>query len=555
MKWNKSILLFVMVCFLLFPTSALAVDFEISEVTIDAYLESNGDAKVVEKHTYVFDSKFKGLVRELIAKKGSSITDFKAFENGKPLEVEHKKGEYKIFRSGKKETVEVEMHYRIVDGVEKYEDGVQFYWPFFDKRNETDYENMKITVHPPSAAKDVLYLGYDTAYQTGSVGSDGAVTFTMGKVPSGKNGDVRVVYEPELFPDVVAQKGTIRDELIADETKMANKEAAFIAGRANMGNSGGWILSGFGVLLLGVIGWGTSSSRRQRSEAVVGNNGLSVPAEKMSMPATIHYTAGEGFGSEAMSAALLDLVRKGYVKQLADDQFELVNQDVDHSHEKELLELLFGQIAKGKHFKIKDLEVYTKNKNNHVAYNAAILKWRYGLVEEVKLNDLYERKAGLRWGVGLISVAMIVAVVQFARYELFLYMALAIVSVIVGLSFAAFYKPRNEEGHRLFQEWQQFKEVFRDLDLDEWKRLSTDDKFRAHIYAIGCGDKSFGGHFTEFAEAEKRTVHENSGFFYYDPVMMNASFASANSNTATSDSSSSSSGGGAGGGGGGSGAF
>jgi len=557
---KKMMIVFLFLVAVLFPTSVFAVDFEISDVTITAELQPNGDAAVIEKHTYVFDSKFEGIIRELIAKKESSITDFKAYENGEILEVEEKKGEYKIFRSGKKETVEVEMQYKIVNAVQKYEDGAEFYWPFFDKRNETDYENMTIEVFPPSQAKDVQYLGYDTAYKKGSLGSEGMVTFDMGYVSSGKNGDVRVVYEQELFPDVTALKGTIRDELIAEENKMADKEAAFIVGRVNTANYGFPILVGFGVFLLGLIGWGTITSRRKKNAVKVLNDEFSVPVAKMSMPATIHYTTGNGFSPEATSAALLDLVRKGYVKQLSDEEFECISRDVDHSHEERLIKLLFGYIGRDEIFNIKDLEAYTKNKKNHASYNAALLKWSEGVAEEIKSEKLYERKVGLNWIVALLSTAMIVFTIQFGRYELFLYMAIMIVLMIVGLSFAIFYKPRSKEGHHIYQEWLQFKEAFRDLDLDEWKRLSTDDKFRSYTYAIGCGDKSFGKQFTEFAEAENRTNRDsssfgNSSFIYFNPIMMNSSFVSANTNTAASDSSTSSSSGGTGGGGGGSGAF
>ncbi|MCZ2259935.1 DUF2207 domain-containing protein [Sporosarcina sp. G11-34] len=551
---KKTTILFLFLFAVLFPISAFAVDFEISEVTIDAKLQPNGDANVIEKHTYVFDSKFKGVTRELIAKEGAAIANFKAYENGKALKVEHKKGEYKIFRSGKKETIEVEMHYRIVNGVEKYEDGAQFYWPFFDKRNETDYRSMQIEVHPPSEAKDVLFLGYDTAYKKGMIASEGTVAFVMGKVPSGKNGDVRVVYEPELFPDVTARKGTIQDELIAEETRLADKEAAYIVGRVNVANYGLWTMTGFGVFLFSLIGWTTASSRRKKREAkeLVEANGFSVPAEKLSIPATIHYTTSEGFSTEATSAALLDLIRKGHVEQVSDEQFELVNREVAYSHEKELIELLFDKIGNGKKFKLTNLEVYTKNENNHVSYNAALLKWRGGIVEEVKSKGLYERQVGLRWAVALISVAMIVVAVQFAHYELFPYMALTIILVIGGLLFATFYKSRNQEGHLLFQEWRRFKEEFKELDLDEWKRLSTDDKFRAYTYSIGCGDKSFGKHFTKSSEVEKHMTNDSSGFFYYNPVTMNTSFTSANTETSGSSSTYS---GGTGGGGGGSGAF
>ena len=184
---------------------------------------------------------------------------------------------------------------------------------------------MQIEVYPPSAAKDVLFLGYDTAYEKGVIDADGAVAFMMGNVPSGKKGDIRVVYEPELFPDVTAQKGKDRDELVAEETRLADKEAAYIVGRANTTNYGPWVLARFGVFLLCLIGWTTASSLRRKREAqgLVEKNGFSVPTEILSIPATIHYTTGEGFSAEATSAALLDLVRKGYVKQVSVENLNL----------------------------------------------------------------------------------------------------------------------------------------------------------------------------------------------------------------------------------------
>ena len=229
MSWKKIIPGFLLIVLLLVPTAALAVDFTISDVVIEAHLLENGDADVVEKHTYVFDSQFNGVTRELIPKKGAAIDDFKAYENGESLKVEREKRIYKVFRSGKNETIEVEMRYRIVNAMEKYEDGAQFYWPFFDDRNETDYGQMTIIVHPPAAAHDVLYLGYDSAYEKGNLQSNGIVEFRLGNVSSGENGDIRVVYEPELFPSIVVQNGTIRDELKAEKILMAEKLKQFAA--------------------------------------------------------------------------------------------------------------------------------------------------------------------------------------------------------------------------------------------------------------------------------------------------------------------------------------
>ena len=72
MSWKKIIPGFLLLVLLLIPTAALAVDFNISDVVIEAHLLENGDADVVEKHTYVFGSEFNGVTRELIPKKGAT---------------------------------------------------------------------------------------------------------------------------------------------------------------------------------------------------------------------------------------------------------------------------------------------------------------------------------------------------------------------------------------------------------------------------------------------------------------------------------------------------
>ena len=58
---------------------------------MDAFLQENGNVDVKETHTYDFIGEFNGITREIIPKKGTSITGFKATENEFP------------FKNGKKE--------------------------------------------------------------------------------------------------------------------------------------------------------------------------------------------------------------------------------------------------------------------------------------------------------------------------------------------------------------------------------------------------------------------------------------------------------------------
>jgi len=299
-RMKKIIITFLFFIVALFPTSVFAVDFSIPNVKIDAYLEPDGDVKVVEFHTYDFDGEFNGIIRELIAKKKAAISSFEAFENGEPLEVERNKGEYRVHRKGSDETIVIELRYDILNGIEKYEDGAQFFWPFFDKRNESAYDDMTITIHPPVVAKDVHFLGYDAAYGTGAIESDGVVSFELGYVFSGVNGDIRVVYEPGLFPDVVERSGMILDELSADENRLKEEIAISTAKYEQTMKYGN---AGMAVVMLVIFGLFSKMIMRKRvvkREALnqVLDDRFSVPIERMSMPATIYYTSGKYFMPE-----------------------------------------------------------------------------------------------------------------------------------------------------------------------------------------------------------------------------------------------------------------
>ena len=50
---------------LLFPNQAFAVDYTITEVKIDAYLQENGDVHVQETFTYKFEGNFNGITRDM----------------------------------------------------------------------------------------------------------------------------------------------------------------------------------------------------------------------------------------------------------------------------------------------------------------------------------------------------------------------------------------------------------------------------------------------------------------------------------------------------------
>ena len=144
---------------------------------MDAFLQENGDVQVEETHTYEFDGEFNGITREVVPKEGAAISKFTATENGQPLRVEKEDDLYKVHRKGADETITVTLQYTIKNGMEIYQDVAQFYWPFFDERNESSYENLTITIHPPKPTDDVIAFGYDEATNKETIQEDGAAVF------------------------------------------------------------------------------------------------------------------------------------------------------------------------------------------------------------------------------------------------------------------------------------------------------------------------------------------------------------------------------------------
>ncbi len=221
------IIVFLIGCTFFLSSKAYAIDFTITNSSIDARLLDNGYVEVVETHMYEFDDDFNGLTRTLYPKEGTQIVDFTASEDGAPLEVVQEDELYKIYRAGSHEAIEVEFTYLIENGVDMYSDAADFYWAFFDSSNETPYEDMTITVYPPQKTEDVIAFGFDETFDKESIQSDGSVVFELGQVPSGTNGDIRVAYPPELFPTANGSSESKWDEILTQEQEGKDEAAAF----------------------------------------------------------------------------------------------------------------------------------------------------------------------------------------------------------------------------------------------------------------------------------------------------------------------------------------
>ncbi|WP_068675181.1 DUF2207 domain-containing protein [Oceanobacillus sp. Castelsardo] len=550
--------LFILMVTLLFPLQVLAVDFSIDQSDIHAYLKENGNVQVVETHTYEFDGKFNGITRNLIPKDGTSITSFKATENGSPLKVKQEEGNYKIYRSGKNEVITIELSYLIEDGIEVYSDMAQFYWPFFDTSNESDYENLTIYVHPPQETDDVIALGYDEAEGTEHMENNGTVMFQMGLVDSGEKGDIRVAYDRKLFPaTTVHHDSPLRETLLAEKQAMIEKQIAFENRKESLRMIAPYLFTAFTLYLLAVLFFAWRKRQNINLEAQRKNTFHSfVPKQIMSMPATIYFYRNHSIPhAEMLTVGLMDLVRKGNVQKKKEDEYRLVNPMTNHHHEDHLIHLLFDKVGKNSVFSFKQLDSYVnKNQEN---FQSQIMHWLTLIKEEVHSHKLTEKKLKLRWLNGIIGFFCIPLIIILLIHEVFMWGFFFALLMVVLFIFAIAYRPMTIKGHIIKNQWIQLKEKFEKTTASTWNTWSDDDKERALIFWTGINENKLKEKNKSFIYTMDDSFSSPTNMFLLLAISSSAStsFNSATEISAQSSSVTPCTGTGVGGGGGGSGAF
>ncbi|MED4015645.1 DUF2207 domain-containing protein [Sutcliffiella cohnii] len=557
--------LFLLLLVMTFPTKGFAVDYSITNVEIDAYLQDNGDVYVMELHTYEFRGDFNGITREIVPKEGARIQQVTASEQENTLHVEREENVYKIHRAGNDETITFTITYTIEGAVDVYEDVTQFYWPFFDSRNESTYEHLVITVHPPQPTDDVIAFGYDTAYNTEQIQDSGVVVFQYGKVPRRENGDIRVAYPSSLFPATTGTNtGTLRQQLLAEQQEQVLAAIEREDKKETLSSIAAIGLPVVSILLLFLFLRDYLLMRNQLASVKREHPSFNtLPQQKLSMPAVFYFTNFKVLNEHAMAASLLDLIRQGYVQKSGNDTFTVTNKSPKLHHETILIEWLFYKIGNDGTFHFNDLKDYTKDENNHDKYHEFQSEWQGAVKEEVNQHTLYHNKTKYSLSLILINLLLLPFLFYFPTYELYSAFIVTIVLFLTVLIYAISYRPRTFEGASIHYSWKVFKEKFLEVTKQDWTHWTEDEKMRAYIYGLGINNKRLTEKHKEFIEAFTTPTltgrHSSTSYqsLYMLGALTSSNFLSASSATSDSSSSSSSSysSGGTGGGGGGSGAF
>src|SRR5699024_7811879 len=142
-------------------------------------------------------------------------------------------------------------------------------------------------------------------------------------------------------------------------------------------------------------------------------------------------------------ASFLDLVRKGYVKQEADDMFTVSHRNTDVDHEKHLIHWLFDKVGKAGTFRFADLKTYTEKKSNQSTYRKDYQTCQQAFSNEVTSNNLYKKKTSIRIWVALLGIFLVLPFIFFAIHYLFMWMFFSLLLGLLLSMFTGLYHPKT----------------------------------------------------------------------------------------------------------------
>ncbi len=211
-----------------------AKSFYHPEIKIVFRLERDGSAEVEETRSFRFDGDFSWaqIERETTGDYGSYRIDFSGVWDlpaNTPVRFQKSSGSgierIKWFYSASNTTRSFLIRYRISDAVQRYSDVAQFYWKAITGSHEY-IGKVHITVIPPDASPRLFKVFVHSQAPPGTLNFDDRFDRAdIAQGPIGRNISVelRVLLDPNLFPDAAVLSGQTYSGLIENEKKVTEK--------------------------------------------------------------------------------------------------------------------------------------------------------------------------------------------------------------------------------------------------------------------------------------------------------------------------------------------
>lgn len=329
-------------CAVVWPWQTVqAKEFSISQVDIQARVESDGSLAVREQRTFRFQGEFSRVRQWIPLSNGVRIMDIAVSEGGKAYSLttgpadERVPGTYRLqetpdhvevawhFRA-KDESRTFTLAYRLQEAVVAHNDVAELYWKCIGDEWEVGASEAKVTITLPEGAskQDIRAWAHGPLWGAISIESPTLITLSVAPLPAKTFVEARVVFPKALVP--AATRTSSRDALLsimqeegawAREANIARERAAArLAAMRRLGRLNVYLAPA--VAILALILWFALIYRRYDREFTpefAGDYYRELPATYSPAELGVLWRFGAP-GPADFAATILDLARRGYVE-------------------------------------------------------------------------------------------------------------------------------------------------------------------------------------------------------------------------------------------------
>ena len=437
---------------LVLPTQALAKDFSVDRVTIDAALEPDGDMIVTEDRAMTFDGDFTRVFWELSTKGSEGIEILGVRQVGPVSRVltrtddpstldSRPEGMYLVeqgvdavlvhaFHRTSSDQARFELRYRVKGAVQRWRDTAELNWQFLGSGWDVPTRSFSAAITPPEplAKSEVRAWAHGPLTGTVAINSTGVVTLEVDNVPANTFIEARVLYPAEAFPQAPLIDQDREEAVLAQEGKLAeeaNRERT--AARVVM-----WLWVG-GPILLSIVAlagglWVFFRHGREYKPQFEGQYYREDPRPDLH-PAVIGALWRFGKVDDVdIAATLMDLADKGVITMApatvdkaglagvfggTEQSFALTRVPGAESKtgalDRQLLDLLFGSVAAGRDtFALPEIQTYAKA--NPQTFSADVKAWKDAASVQADVLGFFESDSRA-WQIGMFMMAAGLAVI------------------------------------------------------------------------------------------------------------------------------------------------
>ena len=501
-----------------------------------------------------------------------------------------------------KTTRQYQISYTVVDAVKRYGDCTELYWQFIGDKFEVEAKKITGKIQLPMIVEnkeDVKVWGH-TEYLNGEINvtDNKTVEFNINKYIPNTFVEVRILMPNYLFSNLnYTSSLNKKDEIIKEETKLAEEANAKRKQRDNkmIGKAGLLtivlaVISMFDITKIGKYKKELEENPKIEPEMELDYfrelpDETATPAEAQFMMSKMQST------SRSLSASILDLVLKGYLKAEQEDKkikLTLIHGDVTKEDkrpelpedEKRILELIGKAYSSQKKIQedntlsMKDLEKFIQNhptsfetlssKLSEIAKQRTVNKQKFDEKIENKGLGYVAKSTGFVIMIIISCIAMVMTSLSIAGYVDFMqkyifgvgavFIIIAIINVVMCGKLASRFSGYTQKGVNEREQWKAFKKYMEDfslLDEREVPELALWEHFLVYATAFGIADKVIKQLKVKYPELNNSDNLNNLALFsaMSGPNGLNTNFVSSiNTSTAHMYSSTYSSGSGGGGG-------